>query len=84
VIPDLLAPLNMAGMLLTLDALHTVRTTAQLITGPLDAHYLLILKGNQPLALRAAQALPQPGPQHLPPRRPRQHRPRPPRPTRPH
>jgi predicted transposase YbfD/YdcC len=54
---DLLAPLDMAGMLLTLDALHTTKKTARLITGPLNAHYLLILKGNQPLALQAAQAL---------------------------
>ncbi|MGI5182525.1 ISAs1 family transposase [Dactylosporangium sp. CA-152071] len=57
VIPDLLAPLDVAGMLLTLDALHTTKQTARLITGPLNAHYLLILKGNQPLALQAAQAL---------------------------
>ncbi|ROO50729.1 IS4 family transposase [Micromonospora sp. Llam0] len=57
VIGDLLAPLDMAGMLLTLDALHTTKKTARLITGPLGAHYMLILKGNQPLALQAAHAL---------------------------
>jgi predicted transposase YbfD/YdcC len=57
VIPDLLGPLDVAGMLLTLDALHTTKKTARLITGPLGAHYMLILKGNQPLALQAAQAL---------------------------
>jgi predicted transposase YbfD/YdcC len=57
VIPDLLAPLDVAGMPLTLDALHTSKKTARLITGPLQAHYMLILKGNQPLALQAAQAL---------------------------
>ncbi|MFV2110596.1 ISAs1 family transposase [Micromonospora sp. LOL_015] len=54
---DLLTPLNVAGMLLTLDALHTNRKTARLITGTLNAHYMLILKGNQPLALRAAHTL---------------------------
>ncbi|MFV2022948.1 ISAs1 family transposase [Micromonospora sp. LOL_023] len=54
---DLLTPLNVAGMLLTLDALHTSKKTARLITDTLDAHYLLILKGNQPLALQAAQTL---------------------------
>ncbi|MDP9793724.1 putative transposase YbfD/YdcC [Catenuloplanes nepalensis] len=54
---DLLAPLDVSGMLLTLDALHTSKKTARLITGPLNAHYPLILKGNQPLALQAAQAL---------------------------
>jgi predicted transposase YbfD/YdcC len=57
VIADLLAPLDVAGMMLTLDALHTSRKTARLITGSLQAHYTLILKGNQPLAFQAAQAL---------------------------
>jgi predicted transposase YbfD/YdcC len=57
VIADLLAPLDVAGMMLTLDALHTTKKTARLITGPLNAHYTLILKGNQPLAFQAAQAL---------------------------
>jgi predicted transposase YbfD/YdcC len=57
VIGGLLAPLDVAGMLLTLDALHTTKKTARLITEQLGAHYLLILKGNQPLALQAAQAL---------------------------
>lgn len=54
---DLLTPLDVAGMLITLDALHTTKKTARLITGDLHAHYMLILKGNQPLAYRAAQAL---------------------------
>ncbi|MGX6608633.1 ISAs1 family transposase, partial [Micromonosporaceae bacterium Da 78-11] len=53
----LLTPLDVAGMLLTLDALHTTKKTARLITDTLNAHYLLILKNNQPLALQAAQAL---------------------------
>jgi predicted transposase YbfD/YdcC len=58
VIADLLTPLDVAGMMLTLDALHTTRKTARLITGPLlKAHYMLILKGNQPLAFQGAQAL---------------------------
>ncbi|MBA2707046.1 MAG: ISAs1 family transposase [Gemmatimonadaceae bacterium] len=57
VVADLLAPLDVAGMLLTLDALHTSKKTARLITGPLDAHYLLIFKGNQPLTYQAVQAL---------------------------
>jgi predicted transposase YbfD/YdcC len=57
VVADLLTPLDVTGMLLTLDALHTSKKTARLITGPLDAHYLLIFKGNQPLAYEAAQAL---------------------------
>jgi predicted transposase YbfD/YdcC len=57
VITDLLTGLPVAGMLLTLDALHTSKKTARLITADLKAHYLLILKGNQPLAYQAAQAL---------------------------
>ncbi|WP_219420493.1 ISAs1 family transposase, partial [Pseudonocardia nigra] len=51
----LLAPLNAAGMVFTLDALHTSKKTARLITGQLDAHYVLVIKGNQPLARAAAQ-----------------------------
>jgi predicted transposase YbfD/YdcC len=57
VIADLLTGLPVAGMLLTLDALHTTKKTARLITGDLKAHYLLILKGNQPLTYQAAQAV---------------------------
>jgi hypothetical protein len=53
----LLRGMDTAGMVFTLDALHTTRKTARLITGPLHAHYLLILKANQPLAPQAAQAL---------------------------
>lgn len=53
----LLPHLEVAGMVLTLDALHTTKATARLITQQLDAHYILILKGNQPLARAAAQAL---------------------------
>jgi predicted transposase YbfD/YdcC len=54
---DLLAPLDVAGMVLTMDALHTTKKTARMITEDLHAHYLLILKGNQPLTLRATQLL---------------------------
>lgn len=57
VVTELLKPLDVAGMLLSLDALHTTKKTARLITEQLEAHYLLILKGNQPLALQAAQRL---------------------------
>ena len=57
VVHELLAPLDVAGMVLTLDALHTTKKTARMITGQLNAHYLLIFKGNQPLAYQATQAL---------------------------
>jgi hypothetical protein len=53
----LLSSLDTTGMVFTLDALHTTKKTARLITGPLNAHYILILKANQPLTLQAAQAL---------------------------
>jgi predicted transposase YbfD/YdcC len=53
----LLTELELSGMVLTLDALHTTKTTARLITQTLNAHYVLILKGNQPLARAAAQTL---------------------------
>ncbi|WP_442811530.1 ISAs1 family transposase [Streptosporangium sp. NBC_01755] len=42
----LLPRLEVAGTVLTLDALHTAKATARLITEQLDAHYVLILKGN--------------------------------------
>ncbi|GGM53545.1 ISAs1 family transposase [Micromonospora sonchi] len=57
VIEPLLGGLDVTGMVLTLDALHTTKKTARLITGTLHAHYVLILKANQPLASQAAQAL---------------------------
>jgi predicted transposase YbfD/YdcC len=54
---DLLTGLNAPGMVWTLDALHTNKTTARLITKDLDGHYILIIKGNQPIAHTTAQAL---------------------------
>jgi predicted transposase YbfD/YdcC len=45
------------GTVFTLDALHTNKKTARLITGPLRSHYILFLKANQPLALQAARVL---------------------------
>lgn len=54
---DLLTGLDAPGMVWTLDALHTTRATARLITKQLDGHYILIIKGNQPIARAAAAAL---------------------------
>lgn len=54
---QLLSGLPVSGMVLTLAALHTTKATARLITQELDAHYVLILKGNQPLVRAAAQRL---------------------------
>jgi predicted transposase YbfD/YdcC len=53
----LLSTMDTAGVVWTLDALHTNKKTARLITESLHGHYILFLKGNQPLALQAAQAL---------------------------
>jgi hypothetical protein len=53
----LLIQLALRDWVFTLDALHTTKRTARLITGPLQSHCVLILKGNQPLARAAAQAL---------------------------
>jgi predicted transposase YbfD/YdcC len=50
----LLAGVEVAGMVLTGDALHTVRESARHLTGDRRAHYVLILKDNQPTLLAAA------------------------------
>lgn len=51
-LPELLELLarhyDLAGRVITLDALHTQRNTAKLITECHKAHYVLTLKGNQP------------------------------------
>lgn len=43
-----LAPLDIAGRVVTLDALHTQVDTARYIVEEKNAHYLLTVKGNQP------------------------------------
>ena len=43
--------LDLAGMVLTLDALHTQRETARLLREDKGAHYLMIVKANQPTLL---------------------------------
>ena len=55
---ELLAGLDAAGMVFTLDALHTTRTTARLITDDLHAHYLLILKGKSAARARGRRGGP--------------------------
>jgi predicted transposase YbfD/YdcC len=54
---DLLRGLDAPGMVWTLDALHTTKATARMITKDLDGHYVLIIKGNQPIARTTAAAL---------------------------
>jgi predicted transposase YbfD/YdcC len=54
---SLLIQLDLPGWVFTMDALHTTKKTARLITTQLGGDYVLILKGNQPLARAAAAAL---------------------------
>jgi len=54
---ELLRTLDIAGMVITADALHATKTCARLITEELHGHYVLILKGNQRLARNAAAAV---------------------------
>jgi predicted transposase YbfD/YdcC len=44
----LLAPLALAGCVVTADALHTQREHAQFLVTKKDAHYILVVKKNQP------------------------------------
>jgi predicted transposase YbfD/YdcC len=53
----LLTDLHAPGMVWTLDALHTTMATARQITQDLHGHYILIIKGNQPIARATAAAL---------------------------
>lgn len=61
-LPDLLEQLSehhdLAGRVITLDALHTQRDTARLITDTYGAHYVCTLKGNQPTLHSQVKDLP--------------------------
>lgn len=53
-IPELspcLEDLDLAGVVVTLDALHTQRETARFLREDHDAHYFMIVKANQPALL---------------------------------
>lgn len=56
-LPELLAPLDLDGALITADAMHTQRSTAQWIISR-GAHYLLTVKDNQPGLKRELEKLP--------------------------
>jgi len=60
-IPELaraVAHVDVAGAVVTLDALHAQAETARCLAGDKRAHYLMIIKGNQPTLLEtAARAL---------------------------
>lgn len=48
--------LDLAGMVVTLDALHAQRDAATLITGEHAGHYIMFVKANQPTLLAQVTA----------------------------
>ncbi|MGH3125081.1 MAG: ISAs1 family transposase [Streptosporangiaceae bacterium] len=55
---ELLAPLDLAGAVVTFDALHTVRANLQWLAAEKKAHYIAVVKANQPLLHARLKALP--------------------------
>jgi predicted transposase YbfD/YdcC len=54
----LLEPLDLDGALVTFDALHSVRANATWLVETKKAHYISVIKANQPTAHRQLAALP--------------------------
>ena len=54
----LLQPLDLAGAVVTFDALHTVRANLHWLAAEKKAHYIAVLKNNQPLLYARIKALP--------------------------
>jgi predicted transposase YbfD/YdcC len=54
----LLEPLDLAGTAVTFDALHTVRANLNWLAGEKKAHYIAVVKQNQPLLHARVKALP--------------------------
>ncbi|MCX5215846.1 ISAs1 family transposase [Kitasatospora sp. NBC_00240] len=54
----LLEPFDLAGVVVTADALHTQRAHARFLVEEKEAHYLLVVKANQPGLQRALRSLP--------------------------
>ncbi|MGH3398269.1 MAG: ISAs1 family transposase [Streptosporangiaceae bacterium] len=54
----LLKPLDLAGAVVTFDALHTVRANMDWLAGEKKAHYIAVVKRNQPLLHARVRALP--------------------------
>jgi predicted transposase YbfD/YdcC len=55
---ELLEPLDLAGAVLTFDALHTVRANLDWLVTDKKAHYIAVVKQNQPLLHARIRALP--------------------------
>ena len=54
----LLEPLDLAAAVVTFDALHTVRANLAWLTAEKKAHYIAVIKRNQPLLYAQVRALP--------------------------
>jgi predicted transposase YbfD/YdcC len=55
---ELLEPLDLAGAVVTFDALHTVRANLDWLAREKKAHYIAVVKQNQPLLHARVKALP--------------------------
>jgi predicted transposase YbfD/YdcC len=55
---ELLAPVNLDGAVVTTDALHTVRANLNWLVTAKNAHYIAVVKRNQPLLHARVRALP--------------------------
>jgi predicted transposase YbfD/YdcC len=55
---ELLQPMNLDGAVVTFDALHTVRANLDWLAGEKKAHYIAVVKRNQPLLYAQVKALP--------------------------
>ena len=55
---ELLGPLDLAGAVVTFDALHTVRANLDWLVTDKKAHYIAVVKRNQPLLHAQVKALP--------------------------
>src|SRR5580658_2679610 len=55
---ELLEPLDLAGAAVTFDALHTVRANLGWLVRANKAHYIAVIKQNQPLLYARVKALP--------------------------
>ncbi len=55
---ELLEPLDLAGAVVTFDALHTVRANLDWLATSKKAHYIAVVKKNQPLLHARVKALP--------------------------
>ena len=55
---ELLQPLDLASAVVTFDALHTVRANLHWLTAEKKAHYIAVIKRNQPLLYDRVRALP--------------------------